>query len=74
MKIIPNAKNEKKYDTTRNNDLFSKGSTVVVQWEDGGPWTHATVVGRGDHNHNNRLYTIRVRKIGCIITRNNKQQ
>ena len=37
-----------------NYDLFSIGSTVVVQWEDGGPWTHSTVVGRGNHNHNSR--------------------
>ena len=51
------AKNNKKYDTARNYYLFSIGSTEVVQWEDG-PWTHGTVFGRGDCNHNIRSYTI----------------
>ena len=27
------------------------GSAVVVQQEDGRPWTHGTVVGMGNHNH-----------------------
>ena len=30
------------------------------------------MVGRGDHNHNNRFYTIKITKTGCIITRNKK--
>ena len=29
------------------------GSTVVVDREDSGMWTHGTVVGTGDHNPNN---------------------
>ena len=29
------------------------GSTVAVQQEDGGLWTHETIVGKGDHNHHN---------------------
>ena len=33
---------------------------------------HGTVVGRGDHNHNNRSYTIGIIKIGHIIPRNSK--
>ena len=49
-------RNDTNYDTGRNYDLFSIGSTVVVQWEDGGPWTHGTIIGTGDHNHNNRLW------------------
>ena len=66
------AKNDRKYDTARNYDLFSIGSTVAVQQEDGGPCTHGTVVGRGNHKHNNKSYTIRVTKTGCIIARNSK--
>ena len=66
------ARNDKKYDTDRNYDLFSIGSTVAVQWEDGGPWTHGTVVGRCHHNDNSRSYTVRVTKTGDIIIRNNK--
>ena len=37
--------------------LLPIGSTVVVQQEDGGPWTHGTIVGKGDHNHHNYSYT-----------------
>ena len=29
---------------------------------------HGTVIGRGNHNHNNRCYTIGITKTGCIIT------
>ena len=34
------------------------GSAVVVQQEGGGPWTHGTVVGAGDHNHHDCTYII----------------
>ena len=44
----------------------------MAQQEDGGPLRHGTVVGRGDHNHNNRSYTLQVTKAGHIITRNSK--
>ena len=66
------AKNGKKYDTARNYYLFSIGSTVAVQQQDGGLWLHGTVVGRGDHKHNNRSHKIRVTKTGHIITTNCK--
>ena len=36
------------------------GSNVGVQQEDGGPWTHGTIVGTGDHNHHSRSYTIQL--------------
>ena len=65
-------RNNKNYDTTRNYDLFSVGSTVGVQEKDVGPWTCRTIVGVGDHNHNNRSYTIRITRTGHIVTRNSK--
>ena len=40
-------RNDKSYDTTRKYDLFLIGSTAVIQWEDGGLWTHGTIVGIG---------------------------
>ena len=46
------------------------GSTVVVQPEDEGPWTHGAVVDKGDYNHHNRSYKIQVTKTGRIITHN----
>ena len=51
-------KNDKNHDTPRNNAFFLIGSTVVVQHYDGGPWTHGTIVGKGDDSHNNRSDTI----------------
>ena len=44
----------------------------MIHCEDGGPWTHGTVVGRGDHKHNNRSYMICITKTGQIVTRNSK--
>ena len=46
------------------------GSAVVVQQEDGGPWTHGTVVGTGNHNHHNKSYTIQLTTNGRCITCN----
>ena len=46
------------------------GSAVVVLWEDVGPWTHGTIVGTGDHNHNNYSYTIQLTTNGRRITCN----
>ena len=34
------------------------GSAVAVQWEDGGLWTHGTVVDIGDHNAHDYTYVI----------------
>ena len=70
--VTRETRNDKNYDTTRSYDSFPIGSTVVVQQEDDRPWTHGTVVGRGDHNHNNRSYMIRISKTGGIVTRNSK--
>ena len=65
-------KNDKNHDTSRIYASFPLGSTVVVQWEDGGLQTHGTVVGRPDHNHNNRSYIICITKTGWLIIRKSK--
>ena len=44
------------------------GSAVAVQQKDGGPWTHGTIVGTGDHNHNIHSYTIQFTTNGRRIT------
>ena len=36
------------------------GSAVAFWQEDGGLWTHGTIVGTGDHNHHDRSYTIQL--------------
>ena len=48
------------------------GYTVVVQCEDGGPWTHGTVEGRGDHNHHERSYNICITQSGQLVSRDRK--
>ena len=37
-----------------------------------GPWNHGTVVGRRNHNNNNRSYMIYISKIHKLFTRNSK--
>ena len=46
------------------------GSTVAVQWEDRGPWTHGMIVRKGNHNHHNQSYKIQVTTASKIITCN----
>ena len=46
------------------------GSAVAVQHEDGGPWTHGTVVDTGNHNHHDRSYIIQLTKNGRCISGN----
>ena len=62
----------KNYDTLRNYNLIPIGSTVVDQSEDKGPWTHGTVMGKEDNNHNDQEYKIHMTKTGQLITRNRK--
>ena len=63
-------KNDQNKDTSQIFVSIPIGSTVVVQWENGGPWAHGTIIGKGDHNHHNRLYKIQVIATGRIITYN----
>ena len=44
------------------------GSAVMVQREDGRPWTHGTIVGSGDYNHHDRSYIIQLTMNGRHIT------
>ena len=46
------------------------GSGVVVQQEDGGLWTHGTIVGTGDHNHHYCAYTVQLTTNGRRVTCN----
>ena len=49
------------------------GSAVVVQQEDGGPWTHGTVVATGSHNNHNRSYIVQLITNGRCVTLNLQQ-
>ena len=44
------------------------GSAVAVQQEDGGLWTHGTIVGTGDHNHHDWSYTVQLTTNGRRIS------
>ena len=52
------SKNDQNIDTLRIFVSIPIVSTVAVQWEDGGLWTHGTIIGKGNHNHHNRSYKI----------------
>ena len=74
MSITVNYAQAAQNDT--NNDaspIFASipvGSTVAVQQEDGGPWTHGMIVGKGDNNHHDQSYTIQLTTSGRRITCN----
>ena len=57
-------RNDKGKDTSKSFVSLPIGSTVAVQGEDGGPWTHGTIEAKGNHNHHNRLYKICIIKTG----------
>ena len=46
------------------------GSAVAVQHEDSSPWTHGTVVSKGNHNHHDRSYVVQLTNNGRCISRN----
>ena len=56
-------KSDQNHDTARNYVSIPIGSTVVVQQEGGGTWTHGTLIGKRDHNHN-RYYTLCATRTG----------
>ena len=41
----------------------------MVEHEDGGLLTYGATLRKGDHNHNNRSYTMCVTNTGKLITR-----
>ena len=63
-------KNDPNIDASQAFVSIPIGSTVMVQWEDKGLWTHGTIVGKGNHNHHNQSYKIQVTTTGRIITCN----
>ena len=61
-------KNDKDKDTYNNFVSLPIGSTVAAQHEDGAPWTHVTIEGKGNHNHHDRSYHICITKTGRLVT------
>ena len=53
-------------------EIFPIGSLVMVQKEDGGPWTHGTIIDHNKENHHMQSYRIQLSLTGCVVTRNMK--
>ena len=70
--VCSQTKDDKNQDTPRNYVSIPTGSTVVVQCEDGGPWTHGTVEGKCDNNHHESSYNINITKTGWLVSRDRK--
>ena len=64
------SKNNTGKDTSKNLVYLPIGSTVAVQREDRGPWTHGTIEAKGNHNYHNRSYKIHITNTGKIVTCN----
>ena len=58
-------KADKNYDTPQAYNSILIGSTVMVHSEDGGLWTHRTIIDKGDHNHYDQSY-----KMEMVIVKN----
>ena len=64
---------ERQHKNNNDSPIFASipiGSAVVVQQEDGGPWTYGTVIDIGDHNHHDHTYIIQLTTNGRRITHN----
>ena len=67
-------KTEKNYDTLRNYNSIQRWSVLVVQGEDGGLWTHKTIIDKDAYNHNDQSGRVWVTKTGWLITKNSKHE
>ena len=57
-------KDDRNQGTPRNYVSIPIGSTVVVHCKDGGPWTHGSIEGKGEHNYHDRSYNIHITRTG----------
>ena len=71
-KVLTNrqCRNDWGNDTSKTFVSLPIGSTIVVQQENGGLWTHGTIEDKGDHNQHDRSCKICITKTGRIITCN----
>ena len=53
-------------------EIFPIGSWVMVQREDGGPWTHGTIINHNKEDHHMQSYRIKLSLSGHVVTRNMK--
>ena len=67
-KAIIKRQTENDKDTSKNFASLPMGSTVVVEWEDWGMWTHGTIKGKAKHNYHDRSFHIYITKTGRLVT------
>ena len=53
-------------------EIFLVGSLVMFQKEDGGPWTHGTIIDHNKEGHHMQSYRIQLSLTGRVVTRNMK--
>ena len=54
-------------DTYKDTFSFPIGSTIVIQYKDGGPWTHGVAEEIDGTDHQVQSYIIQVMKTGRLI-------
>ena len=65
-------KYSKDCDIHQHSIHFLAGSTVAMQMEDDGLWTHGVIVEGNSEDHNEQTYKVRVTKTGRLITHNTR--
>ena len=72
MLVNKQTKDDKIQGTPRKYVSILIGSTVMVQCEDGGPWTHGTIEGKGNHIHHERFYNVHITQTRQLVPRDRK--
>ena len=60
-------------DTCNDSIYFPVGFTVAMKREEGGLWTNRMIVKGGNADHKGQSYTVRVTKMGSLITHKTRQ-
>ena len=64
----------KNNDTLKGSSLIPVGSTIAVQCENSGLWTHGTLISHGDMVYINRSRKEQLTKTKQLIVRNTKHR
>ena len=62
----------KNNDTHKDSTFIPAGSTVAVQMDNNGPWTHGMIIDGSNKDHWGWSYWVWVKKMGRVIRQNMK--
>ena len=62
----------KNNDSCKNSTIFSSGSTVAIQMEDGGSWVYGKIIEGNNKGQQGWSYWVQVTKTGRVIMQNTK--